>query len=220
MKAISKLTEPKTFTQHKTQQYANFDNINKLDKDALRTSLLNEQGHICCYCMKRIPEINKNPDCKIEHFLCQQDHSTEALNYKNMLLACSGQQGSPEHLQTCDTKKGNKTLTFSPANKDRNIEDLIKYLANGEIDSDDEILREELTSVLNLNDRNLKENRRIRYEETRSKIIAAAKKSKGASFKKFLQDEKARLLNLSSGKFDEFCMVGVYVIDKKLKKII
>jgi len=152
--------------------------------------------------------------------LCQDEHENEELNYGNMLLACSGQQGSPIRLQTCDTHKGNFSLTFNPSNHTRNIEDLIKYKANGEITSDNEELKNELETVLNLNVKSLVENRRIVFEEVRNRIIAEHKRlGKKPISKRFLENEKRKWLNLSNEKFLGFCMVGVYVINKKLNKL-
>lgn len=51
MKQIIKNNEPRSLVQHRARG-GNYDN---LDKDELRTSLMTEQGHICCYCMCRIP---------------------------------------------------------------------------------------------------------------------------------------------------------------------
>lgn len=217
MKRIIKNHEPVSLTEHRASAHADFDN---LYKDDVRASLLEEQGHICCYCMKRIPETNINPSTKIEHFLCQKYHSDQELNYGNMLLACSGQEGLPGHLQTCDTRKGNQTLSFNPSDQTRNIEDLIKYKSNGEIYSSDDRFNEELETVLNLNVNTLKNNRRIIYEEIQKRIINEGRKLGSKALKKrFLQQEKAKLLNLHNGKFKEYCMVGVYVIDKKLSKL-
>lgn len=217
MKAISKANEPVSLTQHRANKPSFYAN---LSKDETRASLLSEQGYICCYCMRRIPESKKNPGTKIEHFLCQDDHSNEELNYGNMLLACLGNEGSPERLQTCDTKKGKSSLTYSPSNVDRNIEELIKYKSNGEIYSSDDTFNTELEHVLNLNVKSLKDNRRVIYEEVQNRIVLEGKKKGSTALqKKFLQTEKNKLLTLHSGKFSEYCMVGVYVIDKKLKKI-
>lgn len=218
MKFINKNnSEPASLIQHRASQHASFDN---LSKDDVRASLLNEQGHICCYCMKRIPETSKNISSKIEHFKCQDRFPDEELNYNNMLLSCSGNQGLPELLQTCDTFKGNKDLSFNPANRDRNIEQLIKYKANGEIYSSDNTLNDELEEVLNLNVKTLKDNRRILYEEVQNRIRLEGKKQDGKALKKrFLEKEKEKLLTLKSGKYREYCMVGVHVIDKKLKKL-
>jgi uncharacterized protein (TIGR02646 family) len=217
MKAITKGNEPISLTQHRANKPAFYEN---LSKDDTRTSLLAEQGHICCYCMKRIPESGKTPGSKIEHFLCQDNHSQEELNYGNMLLACLGNEGSPKRLQTCDTKKGNLNLTCSPCNQARNIEYLIKYKPNGEIYSSDETVNTELEEVLNLNVKNLADNRRVIYEEVQNRIRAEGKRKGSVALKKkFLESEKAKLLALNKGKYSQFCMVGVFVIDKKLNKM-
>lgn len=217
MKAIIKGNEPISLTEYRAKQHASFDNLDKTD---VRASLLTEQGHICCYCMKRIPESNTNPSSKIEHFLCQDEHENEELNYNNMILACSGQQGSPIRLQTCDTHKGKLSLSHNPSNNVRNIEDLIKYKSNGEIYSSDDTLNTELETILNLNVPSLKGNRRVIYEEVQNRIrIEGKRRGNRALNKSFLESEKTRLLNLDNGKYSEFCMVGVYVIDKKLKKM-
>lgn len=217
MKAIQKGNEPASLTQHRANQPAYYDN---LPKDETRNSLLTEQGHICCYCMRRIPESGKIPGSKIEHFLCQDDHSQEELNYGNMLLACLGNEGSPKQIQTCDSYKGNMTLTHNPSNNARNIEGLIKYKSNGEIYSSDDTLNTELGTVLNLNVKLLKDNRRAVYETVQNRIRNKVKRHKTNTLqKRFLESEKRKWLNLDDGKYTEFCMVGVYVIDKKLKKI-
>ena len=217
MKRIVKGNEPTSLTEHRAAQHSSFANLNKTD---VRASLLAEQGHLCCYCMKRIPETNETPGSKIEHFLCQDDHRQEELNYNNMLLACLGNEGFPHRLQTCDSYKGNKPLAITPSSNGRNIEDLINYKANGEIYSNNEQLNEELDSVLNLNMQTLKENRCVIYETVRDRIIAEVGKHKNNNLKRgFLQREKQKWLALSESKYIEYCMVGVYVIDKKLRKL-
>jgi len=217
MKQIRKNPEPVSLTQHRASAHASFEN---LQKDEVRSSLLVEQGYLCCYCMKRIPESKVTPSSKIEHFLCQATHQDEELNYRNMLLACSGQQGSPKRLQTCDTRKGNSKLSFNPSDNKRNVEDLIKYKANGEIYSTNNTLNEELETILNLNVNALKNNRKIVYEEIQKRIVIEGKKIGNKNLKKrFLEQEKIKLMNLKNGKFSEYCMVGVYLINKKLNKI-
>jgi len=217
MKAIIKSNEPISLTEHRAKQHSSYDNLPKNDT---RISLLLEQGHICCYCMRRIPESGKTPGSKIEHYLCQDNYSKEELNYRNMLLACLGNEGSPKRIQTCDSHKGNLTFTHSPSNNTRNLENLIKYKSNGEIYSSDETLNTELETVLNLNVKQLKENRRVVYETVQNRIRNKVKQHKTNTLQKqFLESEKRKWLNLDNGKYTEFCMVGVYVIDKKLKRI-
>ena len=157
MKRILKGNEPASLVEHRASQHASYANLNNND---VRTSLLVEQGNLCCYCMRRIPESGKTPGSKIEHFLCQEDHKGEELNYKNMLLACLGNEGSPKRLRTCDSFKGSTTLSVNPSDNARNIEDLIVYKANGEIYSTDNQLNSDLDSVLNLNVKSLKDNQK------------------------------------------------------------
>lgn len=217
MKRIVKGNEPASLVEHRASQHGSYANLNNND---VRTSLLVEQGHLCCYCMRRIPESGKTPGSKIEHFLCQEDHKGEELNYRNMLLACLGNEGSPKRLQTCDSFKGSTTLSVNPSDNARNIEDLIVYKANGEIYSPDDQLNIDLDSVLNLNVKSLKDNRREIYLAVQNRIQIEGKKIGKQSLKKrFLEKEKEKWLALSSSKYKEYCMVGVYVIDKKLKKL-
>ncbi len=223
MKQITKNSEPRSLVQYR----ANGGTFEDLPKDEVRNSLLAEQGHICCYCMKRIPqklkqeEIDKNyPSSKIEHVKCQSQNSDQELNYSNMLLACNGNHGSPKIMQTCDTYKGEMDLSFNPADTRRNIESLIRYRANGEIFSDDETIDNELNSVLNLNTKDLVDLREVFYKEIQQRIILEGKKRKGKDIqKRFYENEKEKLLTQNSGKYIPYCMVGVYLIEKKLNKL-
>lgn len=223
MKQIIKNKEPRSLTEHRAKggDYSN------LHKNELRDSLLEEQGYICCYCMRRIPkklnekEIKSHfPDCKIEHVKCQSENPDLELNYNNLVMACNGNHGFPRKIQTCDTFKGERDLSFSPADTNKNVENVIKFKANGEIFSDDETVNRELNEVLNLNTKNLKDIREVFYKDIQGRIILEGKRRKGKDIqKKFYEREKQNLLALKDEKFDPYCMVGVYLINKKLKKI-
>jgi uncharacterized protein (TIGR02646 family) len=222
MKRIEKGKEPKSLTE----QRAKSGDYNGLAKNELQNQLKKEQGGICCYCMRRIPQklkpedIDKHyPSCKIEHVLSQENHPDQQLNYQNMLLACNGNHGQPEKVQTCDTFKGKKDFHFNPAGK-RNIEELIKYNGLGEIYSDDEQLKKELDDVLNLNTYDLKRIRAERYKFYDSKVKRIGDEYKGKKIpRNILEAKKQDLLTKNGGKFDEYCMVGVYLLNKKLKRL-
>lgn len=64
------------YFQRKTSG-ADFDGT---DKSALRKSLLEEQGYLCAYCMKRI---RQNKDIKIEHY--HPRNAENQFDYKNLL---------------------------------------------------------------------------------------------------------------------------------------
>jgi uncharacterized protein (TIGR02646 family) len=225
MKQITKNAEPRSLIQYRANR-GTFDDMPSDIKDNLRSSLLDEQGHICCYCMKRIPqklnskEIEKNyPSCKIEHVKCQSKNHDQELAYKNILLACNGNHGSPKKMQTCDTYKGENDLSFNPANSAINIESLIKYAANGDIYSDDETINTELSEILNLNTKDLRDIRAILYKDIQDKIIREGKQRSGKEIQKhFYESEKERLLLRNDDKLTPFCMIGVYLVNKKLRK--
>ncbi len=220
MKRITKGSEPSSLTQYRSQSNASFGDVDTGVKNELRKSLLIEQGHICCYCMKRIPESTRNPSSKIEHFRCQSINPQEQLNYNNMFLACCGNQGSLKTSQTCDTSKENKSLNPLLSPLDDNIENRIKYKANGEIFTEDTNLNNELNFILNLNEFQLKENRKVVFRTIRDKIRNKMKKQRDNSLKRnFLNSEKTKWITPQNGKYREFCMVAIYVINKKLNRL-
>ena len=198
-----------------------------LNRNELRNSLLEEQGYICCYCMQRIPkilneeEINKHfPDCKIEHVKCQSENPELELNYQNLLLACNGNHGFPKKMQTCDTFKGERDLSFNPAATTRNIEKWVKFRANGEIFSDDKIIDQELNEILNLNTKDLTDIREVFYKDIQERIIREGKRRQGKDIqKRFYVTERQQLLSLKSGKYMPYCMIGIYLINKNLSKL-
>jgi len=226
MKQIIKNQEPRSLVQHRAQK-GTYGSLPTVTKEELRSSILLEQGHICCYCMKRIPqkltseENEKNfPSSKIEHVKCQIVNPDQELNYQNLLLACNGNHGLPKIMQTCDTYKGEKDLSFNPADTSQSIETFIRYRSNGEIFSDDETIDNELNNVLNLNTKDLSDIRAIYYKEIQTRIILEGKKRIGKDIqKRFLRTEKEKLLTLTNGKLNQYCMVGVYLIEKKLSKL-
>ncbi len=107
MKYIRKTREPSSLKAYKSLENEDWQpSYADLDKDDLRSSLLEEQGHLCCYCMRRISsEISR-----IEHFLPQRMFRQEELNYSNLFLACSISEGLPPSQQHCDIIKSDKLI--------------------------------------------------------------------------------------------------------------
>ena len=127
-------------------------------KKIILDSLLKEQGHLCAYCMRRIPETRKLPlgvsGATIEHWFARNPDSKEdygqGLDYNNMLAVCSGNRGcGDERSLTCDAKRGNKVLKVNPRNADTIYN--ISYTADGRIKSEDSVIDEDLNKRLNLN---------------------------------------------------------------------
>jgi uncharacterized protein (TIGR02646 family) len=113
MLEIEKQKEPTVLTTYRTQPDAQYDGPEFTPvKAQIRLSLLAEQGYLCAYCMQRINEKNM----KVKHWACQTAHPDKQLSYRNLLACCKGNEGSSPRDQTCDTKKGDSPLTYSPAN--------------------------------------------------------------------------------------------------------
>ena len=220
MKQIVKLPEPNSLLQHRASQFANFDNIPFATKEELRQNLLSEQGHICCYCMKRIPE-HTLPYMKVEHFKCQDNFGALQLTYTNLFGACTGNEGQPKIKQTCDTKKANLDLTINLLSTLPNCETLFKYNAEGEISSisDNADVNRQLTEVLNLNMQTLKDGRSEIYLEVQDRVRLESKKAKKdkASFVKFLEQEKLKWLERTDNKHRPYCSIAVYYLTKKIR---
>lgn len=216
MKRIEKGREPRSLAEHRNNG-GDFDGLNKKE---LRQQLFEEQGGICCYCMRRIKNDDFQTSTKIEHVKSQLNHPNLQLKYQNLLLACTGSEGKTKIMQTCDTYKGEKDLSFNPSNKSRNIEPLIKYLPNGEIRSTDPVIDKELDNVLNLNTKDLRDTREWYYKTMKNKIKQIGDEYKGRSIpQRLFETEKEQLLTKFGGKFPEFCMVGVYLLNKKLNSL-
>lgn len=124
-------------------------------KDSIRLSLLQEQGHLCAYCMSRITIDNM----KVEHWACQADNPIRQLDYSNLLGCCKGDEGERFVNQTCDSRKGNKSLKFNPSRLQDRINTIIVYSGQGRIYSTDKEFSVQVDTVLNLNKVRLVDNR-------------------------------------------------------------
>lgn len=209
MKAIQKRPEPPSLTQHRASDHADYDNYPQ--KDELRSTLVAEQGAICCYCLRRI---HPTADAmKIEHWHCQTRYADEQLDYGNLLGACLGGQGTPPHLQHCDTKKGDLDLARNPANPAHNVDTFITFLADGTIESSDPILNGQLASVLNLNLLMLKRNRKAALDAFHHSLAGRGKLSKAN-----LEREVEAWSTKTDGRLKEYCPVVLYWLRKRIAR--
>jgi len=96
MKQIVKGSSPNDFDQWKNDfavtygRQPTYDDLLGDVKQNLKYALLQEQGHICCYCTKEL-----DYECHIEHFVPQsstvRSGSLLTLDYDNMLVSCNGE---------------------------------------------------------------------------------------------------------------------------------
>lgn len=155
---IKKGREPDQLLQYRQQIGASYEQMDKGVKAELLEKLLDEQGHICAYCMRRIPEKRNLPvgiaPVTIEHWFPRNPEGKEdvgqGLDYKNMFAVCSGNRGcgNREGL-TCDARRGNQPIKVNPC--DVNTLHGITYTASGKIQSSDPEIDEDINERLNLN---------------------------------------------------------------------
>ncbi len=217
MRFIKKNQQPQSLIEaKKTIPLPKYDDLDKHVKMDIRISLLEEQGHICCYCMQRI-EIDK---MKIEHYQSQSDFPKLQLEFKNMLAACEGEiiteKGIILH---CDSAKGKKSLDFLNPNSKakKHILQNLKYISSGEIISTDEEVQKEVEEILNLNQEQLK----LMRKGVIDALVEMIKKEfkKGEIKKSFFLNKIEEYKTLREGKLAHFCQVRIYYLEKKLKQL-
>lgn len=133
----------------------NVDGSNETVYEAVLDKLIEEQGHLCAYCMRRIPEKRGLPRATIEHIIPQSKSDFQkALDYGNMLAVCSGNRNAlSDNDKTCDARRKNRRLDLNPL-KPETLNG-IEYKRDGTIFSADQEIDKQLNDVLNLNCRSL-----------------------------------------------------------------
>jgi uncharacterized protein (TIGR02646 family) len=231
MKLIKKSNEPSSLQVHRGQAGTDYESFkrdvglgNIYPAKGLRKSLLDEQGYICAYCMKRIPHSHtehgvKSDKMKVEHYIPQTNATSIAnkldISYTNMFACCMGNHGQKEEFETCDTRKGESSLTITPLNA-AHIRTL-KYGVDGSIYSTDATFETEINQILNLNEDNLKRQReaihtliekRVRTEFATPHLTREEKNSYLDSQIKWWNSKK-------DGKYQPFCMVAINYLESR-----
>ncbi len=232
MKYIEKKAnnEPQSLIEHRSTPNATFEGCNKND---IREALIQEQGGICAYCMKRInnkrnTELNKYYT-EIEHYRSQdvyngQDGKADLrLNYQNMLGVCNGNSGQPTNKLHCDKSKDTEqNKKFLPLKIDPlkpSCEYLVQFRGNGVVFSTNEEIDVELTKVLNLNEENLVKNRKIAIDFAIQSINTKQKKKKVKKWSiAMIREEQNKWAKLYNTGYKEYCQAVINYLDKKLKQ--
>ena len=63
---IKKEQEPSELITHRKTAYATYENMPVETHQAVLNSLMHEQGFLCAYCMRRIPQKGRIPSATIE----------------------------------------------------------------------------------------------------------------------------------------------------------
>lgn len=94
------------------------DLFDKLPKDVIRQSLLEEQHYLCAYCMTRINDSGLHTS--IEHWSSLSKNKDDALSYDNFVLVCkgggdvSGLNPKISRILCCDASKGDREIHLNP----------------------------------------------------------------------------------------------------------
>lgn len=157
MKQIIKRPEPAYFTVWKDSflvsvgrepKYSDFRETPEWEQ--LICDLLEDQGYICCYCMKAI----EGWDSHIEHFIPRNiknthPHSMRArnveLDYQNLFESCNGENGEGDH---CGRLKDSEESPMLVSPLEVGVERRFIYnILTGEIDAADPEDQEAMTTI-------------------------------------------------------------------------
>lgn len=202
MKYIHKNPEPIELRQYKQTPNASYMGLRKKKAlyRAVKLSLAQEQGFICCYCGRRISGVSS--DTQIEHLYAKGTpvYDEMQLDYETNLLACcdggkqerSGGAIRKEDL-FCESLKGNTILPVNPLCVE--CENKFLFSDDGEVigvSKDAEVT----IKILNLNSPVIKNMRKYAIDNYALCPITD------------WQTELNRLANKDSkGQYEEFCFV-------------
>ena len=215
---IKKSVAPQVLADFKRNKNANFNDFE--EKEIVKDYLIREQCGLCAYCMNRISKDvfyvdgERKTHCKIEHFKPQSKYPDLQLDYKNMLGCCSGNEGKPYKLQTCDTRKGNKLLMFNPSNENDSKKMDIRFYKDGTIHSGNKDFDDQLNNILNLNEPQLVSARKSVLDG----VFNILNKKKGTRTKSELENYIKKISELDNGFHKPFYYVAVYYLQKHLNK--
>ena len=209
---IKKQSEPHQWTAYRKTAGATYQS-----QSYLSASLLEEQGYICAYCMRRIPCKDRlsNEDHHIEHIKPRSKYPEKQLDYKNMVIVCPGHMGDNDH---CDRSKGDKEINLSPLNS--SVIQTISYENNGLIKSSNPVWNSELNDILNLNDKVLVNARKTTLH-TVVKQLSTEKKDKWTKniLQKYLDRYQEKHSDNGKEKYYPYCGIVIYYLQKKLTKM-
>ena len=206
---IKKKNTPIIFADAK-RKYEHYDELPGDVKEKLKEYLINEQGHLCAYCMSRIT----NQTSTIEHYIPRKGQfgkSSLSLDYRNLLAVCNNVRNGRGGDRHCDVSKGDKLISVNPC-RETDI-NYIRYNSNGEILSDKGEFNADFNVILNLNNSTLMNNRKAALSAA---LITMTKMNMGRWSKDYLQ----KCLN----KFEnqdiktEYVGIIIFELNKRLQR--
>lgn len=180
----------------------------------LRNALLAEQGHICAFCMRRVPVPKRDPNeaeySKIAHINSRTNHEDMQFDFDNMVICCPGNINGTSH---CDKSQGFTDVTQPLFNIQ--LQNSISYgNYTGEIKSNNEAWNTEMNNILCLNNPTLKNNRSQTLEGVRN--VLERKRWTRAE----LQNKLDEWTNFdAAGRLKPYCGIVIWYLEKKLRQM-
>lgn len=217
---IVKKKEPPSLLIEKRNGLSDYGDLSGATKKAIQISLLEEQGYLCAYCMKRI----SLKHMQIEHYIPQHPTNRQytpalSIDYHNMLAVCTGNKGSARGFDqlTCDQHRGNRPLAVNPL--DMISIEKIKYKSDGTIYSDDTNVELDLNETLNLNCSTalLKQNRKAALDEVKRYLYRNFPKHKAPKHQ--LEHLLERFQSTDANhRYKEFVGVIIWYLSKEISR--
>lgn len=221
---IKKNKEPQEWTEYRSTPGVDYQAIPELVN-----SLLDEQGYICAYCMRRIPTRDRlynkegvtfsetKEDHRVEHIKSREKHHDLELVYSNMVVCCPGHIGDEPH---CDRQKGSEDISFTPL--DSVFINTLSYTSEGKIQSSNPTYQTEIETILNLNTKLLILGRKEVRDEVIRNINHLCKKDgtwDKATLEKYLAKYENMHMNNDRKEYYPFCGIISWYLRRKLKQL-
>jgi hypothetical protein len=165
--------------------------------------------------MERItPEVAPKVKVKIAHWEPQDEAASRALDWTNLLVACSGNEGAPYRDQHCDTRQGNTKLSLSPLEAAHVAS--LSYSSKGEMRTSRSELQADVAVTLNLNVDHLKRNR----AEALTRLIGTIPQTRDGRFTEAVLERALRSAQTpdADGKLPPFAGMIAWWLTKRLGK--
>jgi uncharacterized protein (TIGR02646 family) len=228
MKHIKKQPEPQSLTAKRNTEGSIYDGPQKDWQEAL----LEEQGYICAYCMRRIKLKRENgkPLIQIEHYRSREKHPELGLWWANMLGVCNGNYGIQPHLYHCDKSKGKENeqgifvkgkvigeveLNVLDPLDIKKSENIVTYSSSGKIlpNTQNENLQqsiiEDLDCILNLNDEKLRMQRKQAMDIAKESLEKKYPNPTLLEIEREIEVWKTK----KDGKYQPFCQAAIWFLE-------
>ncbi len=191
--------------------YKNTPGVSYAPHPHLRAALLEEQGNICAFCMRRIPLTKRDPTenetSKIAHLETRANNPARWGDYTNLVVCCPGNINGEAH---CDKSQDSTNVTLPLFNIQ--LQNSISYGSHtGEIKSNNSSWSDEIIQVICLNNELLKANRRETLDGIRQ-VLEKKKWTRAAIQEKFDQWSQKD----AEGNYKPYCGIVIWYLKKKL----